>query len=109
MNDRQALARYVLRAALDIRWVTERQDDEFERLGLRFQDLWGRKLQLIDCQNLFCEVDKYARVKHPEASGLSGRTRIKQRYRTTPTPIAYWYPPKWGINDAIAKEASHVP
>ena len=51
--------------------VTERQEDEFERLGLRFRDLWGRRLQLIDCQNLFCEVSKYARVKHPEIMGLS--------------------------------------
>ena len=33
---------------------------EFERLGIRFRSLWGRRLQLIDCQNLFCEVDKYA-------------------------------------------------
>ena len=29
---------------------------------VEFRDLWGRPLQLIGCQNLFCEVDKYARV-----------------------------------------------
>ena len=52
-----------------IRVVTERQEDEFERLGIRFRDLWGRRLQLIDCQNLFCEVSKYARVKHPGSKG----------------------------------------
>ncbi len=86
-----------------IRVVTERQEQEFDRLGLRFRDLWGRRLQLIDCQNLFCEVSKYARVKHPEFRGLSKRTRIKQRYRPTVNPIQYWYPPKWGINHLIAQ------
>ena len=65
--------------------------------------LWGRRLQLIDCQNLFCEVDKYARVVHPEASGASGRTQIKQKFRPNPDPIDYWYPPKWGINEAVAR------
>ena len=55
-----------------IKYVTYRQDFEFDRLGLDFKNLWGRKLQLIDCQNLFCEVDKYARVAHPEINGISG-------------------------------------
>jgi hypothetical protein len=77
------------------------QDSEFKRLGLDFQPLWGRRLQLIDCQNLFCEVDKYARMKHPEISGISGRTRIKQKYSANKQLINYWYPPKWGINEAI--------
>jgi NTP pyrophosphatase (non-canonical NTP hydrolase) len=86
-----------------IRFMAERQHAEFERLGLDFQTLWGRPLQLIDCQNLFCEVDKYARVIHPEISGASGRTRIKQKFRPRPEPIDYWYPPKWGINEAVAK------
>ena len=83
-----------------IRVVTERQEAEFERLGLEFLSLWGRRLQLIDCQNLFCEVDKYARVKHPDIIGTSGRSRIKQRFRPSPAPIRYWYPPEWGINGA---------
>ena len=45
--------------------MAENQEDEFARRGIEFQTLWGRPLQLIDCQNLFCEVDKYARVYHP--------------------------------------------
>ena len=81
-----------------IKAVTERQEQEFERLGIRFRSLAGRQLQLIDCQNLFCEVSKYARVKHPDIRGVSDRKRIKQIYRPSNTPIAYWYPPKWGIN-----------
>lgn len=84
-----------------IRVVTERQEAEFERLDLRFRDLWGRRLQLIDCQNLFCEVSKYARLKHPEFKGIGKRSRIKQVYRRAAVPIEYWYPPKWGINKLI--------
>jgi NTP pyrophosphatase (non-canonical NTP hydrolase) len=92
-----------------IRFVTDRQEAEFDRLGLHFLPLWGRRLQLIDCQNLFCEVDKYARVRHPEYGGASGRKRIKQRFRPKEVPIAYWYPPKWGINDRIVQHAVHIP
>lgn len=84
-----------------IRLVAARQEEEFERLGLKFRTLEGRRLQLIDCQNLFCEVSKYARLKHPEIKGLSGRTRIKQVYRPSKQPIEYWYPPKWGINRGV--------
>jgi NTP pyrophosphatase (non-canonical NTP hydrolase) len=88
-----------------IRVMADWQEAEFARLGLEFHTLWGRRLQLIDCQNLFCEVDKYARVAHPEADGASGRTRIKQKFRPNPEPIQHWYPPKWGINDAVARHA----
>jgi hypothetical protein len=86
-----------------IRFMADNQEAEFDRLGLQFRTLWGRRLQLIDCQNLFCEVSKYARVQHPEVAGQTGRTRIKQKYTSTDAPIAYWYPPKWNINDAIAR------
>ena len=87
-----------------IRLVTESQEREFERLGLKFRMLGGRHLQLIDCQNLFCEVSKYARVKHPEIVGVSKRSRIKQLYRPKANPIGYWYPPKWGINHLFAPQ-----
>ncbi len=80
-----------------IRAVTDRADREFERLGLSFPTLWGRPLQLIDCQNLFCEVDKYARVVHPEAKGNSGRMRIKQLFAPKSTSLPQCYPPKWGL------------
>lgn len=85
-----------------IRWMCEHQYEEFSKRGIEFQSLWGRPLQLIDCQNLFCEVDKYARVRHPEISGLSGRVRIKQEYRYNPAPVDYSLPPKWGLNQRIA-------
>lgn len=92
-----------------IECVTERQEDEFERLGLRFERLGHRRLQFIDCQNLFCEVDKYARLKHPEIKGISGRTRIKQVYRMNGRPVPYFYPPKWGINAAVETMTGRVP
>jgi thymidylate kinase len=91
-----------------IKVVTERQAEEFQRLGLSFNTLWGRPLQLIDCQNLFCEVDKYARVMHPQFNGPTGRTRIKQRFTAAPEPISFWYPPKWGLNELIKKGGVHV-
>ncbi len=84
-----------------IRSMMERQDEEFERLGLDFRSLWGRPLQLIDCQNLFCEISKYTRVSHPEIRGLSGRTRIKQMFRPQAQAQQPWFPPKWGLNPRI--------
>jgi len=84
-----------------IRMMMEEQDINFERLGLNFKSLWGRPLQLIDCQNLFCEVDKYSRVAHPDIQGISGRTRIKQKFKPNPRPIKVWFPPKWSLNEKI--------
>jgi hypothetical protein len=84
-----------------IRLMADLQEQEFKRLGLDFQSLWGRRLQLIDCQNLFCEVDKYARVAHPQIAGRTGRTRIKQKFEPTLTQIEFFYPPKWKLNEKI--------
>ncbi|MET8152057.1 nucleotide kinase domain-containing protein [Actinoplanes sp. NPDC049668] len=84
-----------------IRFVTDTQEHHFDRLGLSFATLGGRRLQLIDCQNLFCEVDKYARLAHPDITGISGRTQIKQHYRHDARPLTAWFPPKWGINDRL--------
>lgn len=89
-----------------IKRMTDIQEEEFERLGLKFKSLWGRRLQLIDCQNIFCEIDKYSRIMFPEFSGISGRTRIKQKFKPNLTPIDYFYPPKWGINDKVQKTLS---
>jgi hypothetical protein len=84
-----------------ITWVAENQQTFLDALGLEFDGLFGRPLQLVDCQNLFCEVDKYARVAHPDVAGISGRLRIKQRYRPNPAPVKAWFPPKWGIRGPI--------
>lgn len=80
-----------------IEYMAHSQQEHFARLGLTFGGLFGRPLQLIDCQNLFCEVDKYARVVHPQVAGYSGRSRIKQKFRAVPAPVSAWFPPKWGL------------
>lgn len=88
-----------------IQMVTDRQEKEFDKFGLEFEDLWGRRLQLIDCQNLFCEVDKYARVAHPEFTEAGGRWRIKQVFRqSTRRDSPPWFPPQWGLNERIMRE-----
>jgi len=91
-----------------IKFITDRQSECFKAIGISFQDLWGRPLQLIDCQNLFCEVDKYSRLAHPEFCGISGRSRIKQIFRTSGNLLEPWYPPKWQINERIRKGVPNV-
>jgi len=86
-----------------IKYVTDNQEFEFDKRGIKFKSLWGRPLQLIDIQNLFCEIDKYSRVKHPEIQGIDKRTRIKRLYKPSSKPIDYFYPPKWNINPKIRK------
>lgn len=83
--------------------MMEKQEEEFYKFGLKFKPLWGRKLHLIDCQNIFCEVSKYTRVALPEIQGVAKRTRIKQRFKKKEEPIELFYPPKWNINDFIQK------
>ena len=89
-----------------IRLMMEIQEEEFERLDLDFQGLFGRRLQLIDCQNLFCEVAKYSRVRFPELTPPGGRVRIKQKYRYGDPIEIPFFPPKWSINQAVAEKCS---
>ena len=86
-----------------IQWMRENQEREFHRLGITFQSLWGRPLQAIDCQGLFCETDKYSRVAFPELK--SNRKRIKARFQPNTTQIEYFYPPKWKINDKVLADS----
>lgn len=96
------------RAGEVIRALTEDQDRWFEEFGLTFSGLFGRRLHLIDVQNLFCEVSKYARVAHPEFSGVSGRTRIKQTFTPLgPLPEPF-FPPKWKLTPVLATVASDL-
>jgi hypothetical protein len=80
--------------------IVEAQHEAPGRLGIELPTLYGRPLKAIDCQNLFCEIDKYARVAFPELK--SNRQRIKTIFRPTPEPLSLFYPPKWGLNDEIA-------
>ena len=78
-----------------IRYMYENQNYEFKRLNLDFKKIKDRPLQLIDCQNIFCELDKYCRQAIPSLK--SNRKKIKKHYIPKNTKIEYIYPPKWNI------------
>ena len=80
-----------------IKWTTTRQDAEFKQRGLPWKNLYGRRLHLIDVQNIFCEVDKYTRVVHPNLSAKVKDSRIKQYYRPNPKPLSSRFPEKWNL------------
>jgi len=85
-----------------IRLMVDTQEEQLDFYGIDFQDLFGRPLKLIDCQNLFCETDKYARVMHPDRRGIGNRTRIKQQFAPHGRLAAPFFPPKWGIDPAMS-------
>jgi alpha-glutamyl/putrescinyl thymine pyrophosphorylase clade 1 len=91
-----------------IRWMVDTQEQQIAHYGVDFQDLFGRRLKLIDCQNLFCETDKYARVAHPEVPGVGNRTRIKQQFTANGPLERPRFPPKWGLDqiDEMPKRLS---
>lgn len=78
-----------------IKYMYRNQEAEFKRLHLDFKKIGNRPLQLIDCQNIFCELDKYCRQALPELK--SNRTKIKKKYIAKKEKINYFYPPKWNI------------
>jgi hypothetical protein len=89
--------------------MVDRQDAEFARLGLPFDGLFGRRLQPIDCQNLFCEISKYARVVHPEVRGVTARKRIKQAFRPSEQPQERpVFQPRWGLSVPFASSTTTV-
>ena len=76
-----------------IRYMADHQEEHFARLGLHFGGLRGRRLQLIDCQNLFCEVESTpgwrTRILRGSAgahgsSSLSARSRNRSRHGSRP-------------------------
>jgi len=82
-----------------ILWMTERQEAEFSALGLPFNGLFGRPLHAIDCQGLFCELDKYCREAVPEL--VSNRSRIKARFAPSSQPLPLFFPPKWELTPPV--------
>jgi len=88
--------------------MADSQTREFSSRSLKFNGLFGRPLMPIDCQNLFCEISKYARVAHPEVAGVSNRIRIKQSYQPAsaalPNPK---FPPRWRLDAPKAAVQPH--
>lgn len=82
-----------------IKYMYMHQDEEFKKLNLNFKRIGNRPLQLIDCQNIFCELDKYCRQALPDLK--SNRTKIKKHYVPKKDKIEYIYPPKWEISRTI--------
>lgn len=95
---RKCFAARISKDATDVllRELVAQQEAEFARHHLRPVSLFGRRLHLIDIQNLFCEVDKYTRVALPDINHY-GQKRIKNLYSINPAPVEYKFPPKWGI------------
>jgi len=87
-----------------IQWMVDHQESECERLGITSPSLFDhRPLHAIDCQGLFCEVDKYARVAFPHLQ--SNRKAIKATFTASPRPLPLFYPPKWELNDKLPTSA----
>lgn len=82
-----------------ILWMVDHQEEEFSRLNLEFNGLWGRPLHAIDAQGLFCETDKYCREAAPGLA--SARKRIKARFQETPDPLRLFFPGKWKISEKL--------
>ena len=83
-----------------ILYMHKNQRREFAKYGYDFYARGGEELGLVDCQGLFCELDKYCRVARPDL--LSNRVNIKKKYADTgkiPTKIR---PNKWAQNSAKA-------
>lgn len=75
--------------------VYKSQKEEFSRLDLDFQKIDGRELQPIDCQNLFCEIDKYSRKAFPRFNSANKPSRIKQKFSPKLERLSFVLPSKW--------------
>jgi alpha-glutamyl/putrescinyl thymine pyrophosphorylase clade 1 len=84
-------------------WVIQEcvadQTGFFEHFELEPATLFGRRLHSIDCQSLFCETNKIARVKHPKFK-LKDNERIKQTYKQTGRLPVPFFPPKWVLTQS---------
>jgi len=70
-------------AAEIIRVTMEQQDQCLALVGEKPIRLMGKRpLSLIDCQNVYCETDKYSRVAHPDLNRKAS-DRIKQTFKPT--------------------------
>ena len=91
--------------------MVDRQTEEFSKRKFSFTPLGGRLLHAIDCQGLFCELDKYCRDAIPSLK--SNRKRIKTKFNASKEPLRLYYPPKWKIRNILnqndAADQSEIP
>lgn len=91
-----------------VMWLVEQQDRVAEFIGVSPPTLFDRRLHATDCLNLLCEIDRYARVAIREAAA-AGERCVTRTFVPAPAPPALFYPPAWGINERIPREARAVP
>ncbi|KAJ7883873.1 hypothetical protein B0H14DRAFT_2701213, partial [Mycena olivaceomarginata] len=63
-----------------LRWLMETQ-------RAAFRSPWASEeidLGLADIEHAVCEVDKYARMIHPKATGIGNRTKLRARFQPSP-------------------------
>jgi hypothetical protein len=81
-----------------IQMCVQEQETFFRFFGLAPVTLFGRRLSAIDCQNLFCETDKFSRKAHPEFN--LKRSKIKRRFKpraADPPPVRSFRPSGGGF------------
>jgi hypothetical protein len=76
-----------------IMMMHDRQEQEFKRLEIEFQSLWGRPLYLSDIENIFSEVEHYIRAGHPTKKYLSESDKFDPAKALFHTE--FLFPSKW--------------
>lgn len=80
-----------------VHWLVEQQNTVKVQFDIDPPKLAGKRpLHAIDCQNLLCEVDKYARVRYPHLR--SNRQRIKQNFTPAGALPEPFFPPRWKLS-----------
>lgn len=84
-----------------IRWLAETQHQHFERRGIKFSGLGSEEIPMgvADIEHTLCEVDKYARLAHPQFKGK--RTEMRRTFEPSPETQSerYIIPKAWGHPD----------
>ncbi|KAF7316150.1 Chromo domain-containing protein [Mycena indigotica] len=93
-----------------LRWMVANQEAQFDRLGITFSFLRNDKgavlkLELPDLEHAVCEVDKYARKKHPGIK--NGKAQLKSTFVPTSAslPAKVVLPKAWSHP---ARRRSHI-
>jgi hypothetical protein len=81
-----------------VRHMVDVQGWIFDSFGLKFQNLFGRPLHLIDCQNIFCELAKYTRESHPNLNDKHKTIKFRFYPDQSKSKLEPFYPPKWGLD-----------
>ena len=87
--------------------MVDEQEAACEEHGIEPPTLYGRRLHAIDCQNLFCELDKYARVPSRRCSAIAPAS--KRRLRRRRSRWSFFTPRSGGSTSACPALRSRRP